>query len=121
MIVILIIIIATNSKNNNNNNLDNNTIAYSNRINTNLKYKNDKIEIISNKLVTKGIIELTIKNKTNKELNQVVIKATCYDKDGNNLGTHSNGKYNVNTTDTYKIKIYCDYNTEKYILEIETN
>ena len=82
--------------------------------------QNDKIEIISNKHTNKSIIELIIKNKTDKEINEVVIQATCYDKNGNNLGVYTNGQYNINTKDTYKIEIYCNYETQNYKLDIKT-
>ena len=64
-------------------------------------------------------IEVIIKNNTNKELKFVKVKADCYDKEGNNLGTESNGQYNINTKDTYKIDIYCDTDTKKYELKLE--
>lgn len=112
IIVLLIIIIA--NKNNTTNKKETNEIDNSiqNAI------KNEGVQIISHK---KEIytIEVIIKNNTNKELKQVVVKAECYDKDGNNLGIATGGQYNINTKDTYKITIYCDTDTERYNLKVE--
>lgn len=78
-----------------------------------------KAGIISHKINNYGVIEVIIKNNTGKNLKQIIVKAECYDKDGNNLGTHSNGQYNINTTDKYKIQIYTNTNTKKYNLKLE--
>lgn len=92
--------------------------VYSNIINNNT-INSKKVEIIKDEYDNKwGIINVYIKNNTSKDINKVVVKATCKDKDGINLGTRSGGQYNINTKDTYKIKIICPSDTAKYNLSL---
>lgn len=77
------------------------------------------IEVISHKKSGLMTIETVIKNNTGKELKEIKITAECYDKDNNNLGKESSGKYNVNTIDKHKINLYCNAKTTKYKLYIE--
>lgn len=81
--------------------------------------QNNKVEIISHKKNQYGVIEIIVKNNTNNQLKELVIKAQCYDKDGNNLGTYSGEQYNINTTDKYKITIYTNTDTNRYNLKLE--
>ena len=76
------------------------------------------VGIISHKYTGYGQIEVIIKNNTGKDLKQVKITAHCWDKNGNNIGDTSNGQYNVNTTDTYKITLFCKSDMYKYKLEL---
>ena len=97
----------------------NNTIKITNTNNTiTNKPQNNNVEIISHKKNTFSI-DVIIKNNTGKNLKQVTIKAECYDKEGNNLGISSNGRYDINTKDKYKISIYCNSETYKYNLKLE--
>ena len=77
------------------------------------------IEVVSHKKTSTFKIETIIKNNTGKELKSIKIIAECYDKNNNNLGKASDGKYNVNTKDNHKIDIFCDSETERYNLYIE--
>ncbi len=79
-----------------------------------------QVGIVSHKM-TLYEIEVIIKNNTHQTLNSVTITANCWDRDGNNLGTASNGQYNVNTTDNYKINIWCPSGTSKYTLSLKYN
>ncbi len=82
---------------------------------------NGKAGIVSHKYIGYGQIEVIIKNNTGKELKQLKVNAKCWDANNNNLGTYSNGKYNINTIDKYKIIIYCSKDMNKYELNIEYN
>ena len=115
IIILLSILIIKNNTNTNTTNTINN-INISNIIEN--KQSKDEVEIISHKKNTFSI-EVVIKNNTNKTLKEVIVSAECYDKEGNNLGTTSNGQYNVNTKDKYKITIYCNSDTYKYNLKVE--
>ena len=84
-----------------------------------IQFQNGQVGIVSHKYNGKGVIEVVIKNNTNKELKQVKVSAECWDKNGNNLGRSSDGKYNINTRDTYLIEIYCGYNMNKYKLTLD--
>lgn len=77
-----------------------------------------KVEIIKHKN-NHGTIEIIIKNNTGKNLKNIIVRAQCYDKEGNNLGRFSGGQSNINTTDNYKITIIADYDTYKYNLNLE--
>ena len=77
-----------------------------------------EVGIVSQRQIGYGQIEVIIKNNTGNELKEVKVKANCWDKNGNNLGTYSNGQRNVNTTDKYKIKIFCSADMKKYELEL---
>lgn len=76
------------------------------------------VGIVSHEYIGYGQIEVIIKNNTGKELKQVKVTAHCWDKNGNNLGDTSNGQYNVNTTDKYKITLFCKSGMSKYELEL---
>lgn len=130
-ILILGIIFSFKIINTNNNNINNkklkakttnelitNSILANTTSNETTKQHNT-VEIISHKKNQYGKIEAIIKNNTNKQLKELVIKAQCYDKNGNNLGTYSGGQYNVNTTDNYKISIYTNSDTSRYTLTLE--
>lgn len=121
IIIIIILLVILLSKTITNKDKKNNEINKTNIINnieTNNININKKVEIISHTKNTFSI-DVIIKNNTNKNLKEVIVKAECYDKEGNNLGTQSNGRYNVNTKDKYKITIYCDSDTYKYNLKVE--
>lgn len=121
LIIFLIIVIKNPSTNKNSINSNINEI-YLNQtydIITNIVEEPKKeVKIISHKKNSFSI-DVVIKNNTNKILNKVIVRAECYDKDGNNLGTYSDGQYNVNTTDNYKISIFCTSDTYKYKLKLE--
>ena len=79
---------------------------------------NGTVGIVSHKYIGYGQIEVIIKNNTGKELEQVKVTAQCWDKNGNNIGETTNGQYNVNTKDTYKIILFAKSNLQKYKLEL---
>ena len=97
-----------------------------NNDNSNKKNTNNKIisvpkgiQVISHEKTGMITIETIIKNNTGKELKSIKITAECYDKDDNNLGKATGGKYNVNTKDKHKIDLICDTDTERYNLYVE--
>lgn len=123
LIVFLIIVIKNPSTNKNSININSNiNEIYLNQtydVITNIVEEPKKeVKIISHKKDYFSI-DVVIKNNTGKTLNKVIVRAECYDEDGNNLGTYSNWQYNVNTTDNYKISIFCQSDTYKYKLKLE--
>ena len=118
IIIIIILLAILLIKTTTNIDKKNNANSAINDIEINNINKNEKVEIISHTKNTFSI-DVVIKNNTNKNLKEVIVKAECYDKEGNNLGIRSGGQYNVNTKDKYKITIYCDSDTYKYNLKVE--
>ena len=119
LIIILAIKIDKSEKNVKPQKINNAIYKTNNEItNTRKTENNNKVEIISHKKNMYSI-DVIIKNNTGRKLNQVIVKAECYDKDGNNLGIKSNGGYEINTKDNYKISIYIDSATYKYNLKLE--
>ncbi|MCI8617505.1 MAG: hypothetical protein HFJ60_04595 [Clostridia bacterium] len=110
IIILAILFLIGNSKNKNNNNNNNNNSIIIN--------KNEEVQIISHTKNTYSI-NVIIKNNTTKNLEYVKVIAICYDKNGNNLGTKSNGQYNINNTENYKINIYIPKETKSYKLNLE--
>ena len=66
-------------------------------------------------------VNVTYKNNTNNNLNYITIKAICYDKNNNNLGTKTAYETNINTKDKYKTKIIIPIETETYKILYDYN
>lgn len=119
VIIILIILIAFILINSKPDNVEKIQQVSANNIESNENtVSNGTVGIISHKYIGYGQIEVIIKNNTGKELKEVKVIAHCWDKNGNNLGDTANGQYNVNTTDTYKIILFCKSDMDKYELEL---
>lgn len=122
LIVFLSFVITQNIINKDNENRtietsNNNTVKKQN-IEKQNEVPNGEVGIVSHKYNGNGSIEVVIKNNTKQDLKKVQITAHCWDKNGNNLGDKLNSEYNINTKDTYKIKIWCGIDMNKYKLEL---
>lgn len=114
LLIILIILGGANNKKKKQTNVNNATTIKTYTV------PDGQVGIVSHKMTTWNI-EVIIKNNTHEILKNVKVTATCWDKDGNNLGTASNGQYNINTNDNYKIEILQPSGTTRYTLSLTYN
>ena len=118
ILVILIFIALFNNKSNTINTSSNIKNTTTNTIN-NKTIPNGQVGIVRHNYDKYGEIEVYVKNNTGKTVDRVIITAQCWDKDGNNLGTYTAYQRNVNTTDTYKINVFCSTEMKKYQLKLD--
>lgn len=119
IILVILIFIALSNNNDTETTSSNMENSATNNITNNKTIPNGQVGIVSHKYNGYGSIEVIIKNNTEKEINELKVTAECWDKNGNNLGKSSNGEYNINTRDTYLIKIYCGFDVQKYNLTLD--
>ena len=78
-----------------------------------------QVGIVSHQKSSLGMIELIIKNNTDKTLDLITITAETWDKDGNNLGIKKSYLQDVNNIDNFKTSMYIGSDTYKYKLSLK--
>lgn len=115
IIIVIIILIILGAISNNDKDKTKNTT----NISQTTSISDGQVGIVSHKMTSMWCVEAIVKNNTHRNLNYIAITATCWDKDGNNLGTATGSQQNINTTDNYKINIFCPSGTDKYELSLK--